>query len=83
MRSDLPSVDVDVGFTEIFDAIDWFPPPLMLDGEVRYGRIGFVSDFMYLGLERGRRNNARAGIRVGRPKFQIRDLDLRRLLSGH
>ena len=51
VRSDLPAVDVDVGFSEIFDAIDWFPPPLMLDGEVRYGRIGFVSDFMYIGLE--------------------------------
>ncbi|HUN81980.1 MAG TPA: hypothetical protein VMV81_10795 [Phycisphaerae bacterium] len=51
VRSNLPSLNVDVGFSDIFDAIDWFPPPVMMSGEVRYGRFGFVSDFIYLGLE--------------------------------
>jgi hypothetical protein len=44
-------VDVDVDFSEIFDAIDWFPPPVMLAGEVRYGRFAFLTDFMFLGLD--------------------------------
>ena len=50
VRSDL-TANVDVGFSDIFKALDWFPPPVMLGGEVRYGRLGFVSDFIYLGLE--------------------------------
>jgi hypothetical protein len=51
VRSNLPPANVDVGFDQIFKALDWFPPPVMLGGEVRYGRFGFVSDFIYLGLE--------------------------------
>ena len=51
VNPNLPTVDVDVGFTEIFKAIDWFPPPVMLAGEVRYGRFAFTSDLMFLGLE--------------------------------
>ena len=51
VNSDLPTVDVDVDFSEIFKAIDWFPPPVMLAGEVRYGRFAFLSDLMFLGLE--------------------------------
>ncbi len=47
----LPPVDVDVGFSDIFDHLDWFPPPVMLAGEVRYGRFAFITDFIYLGLE--------------------------------
>jgi opacity protein-like surface antigen len=47
----LPVVRVDIDFDEIFDSIDWFPPPVMLVGEVRYGRFAFVTDFMFLGLE--------------------------------
>ncbi len=43
--------DIDVDFSEIFDAIDWFPPPVMFVGEVRYGRFGFFTDFIYMGLE--------------------------------
>ena len=50
VRSNLPALNVDVGFSGIFHAIDWFPPPVMRSGEVRYGRFGFVSDFIYLGL---------------------------------
>jgi hypothetical protein len=44
-------VDVDVDFSEIFESIDWFPPPVMLAGEVRYGRFAFITDFMFLGLD--------------------------------
>jgi opacity protein-like surface antigen len=44
-------VDVDVDFSEIFESIDWFPPPVMVAGEVRYGRFAFITDFMFLGLE--------------------------------
>ena len=47
--------DIDVKFDEIFDALDWFPPPVMLAGEVRYGRFAFLTDFIYLGLEDGGR----------------------------
>ena len=28
VNSNLPTVDVDVNFSEIFKAIDWFPPPV-------------------------------------------------------
>ena len=51
VNPNLPTVDVDVNFSEIFKAIDWFPPPVMLAGEVRYGRFAFLSDLMFLGLE--------------------------------
>jgi hypothetical protein len=51
VNANLPTVDVDVDFSEIFKAIDWFPPPVMLSGEVRYGRFAFLSDLMFLGLE--------------------------------
>ncbi len=47
----LPPADIDVGFSEIFNSIDWFPPPVMLAGEVRYGRFAFLTDFIYLGLK--------------------------------
>jgi opacity protein-like surface antigen len=47
----LPPVGIDVDFDEIFKSIDWFPPPLMLAAEVRYDRVGFLSDFIYLGLD--------------------------------
>jgi hypothetical protein len=52
VNSNLPTVDVDVGFSEIFKAIDWFPPPVMLAGEVRSGRFAFTSDLMFLGWRR-------------------------------
>ncbi len=45
------AAEIDVGFSEIFDAIDWFPPPAMFAGEVRYGRFAFFTDFIYMGLE--------------------------------
>ena len=51
VNANLPPLDVDVDFSEIFDAIDWFPPPLMVVGEVRYGRFAAFSDFIFLGLE--------------------------------
>jgi len=47
----LPSVDVDVNFSEIFKSIDWLPPPVMVVGEVRYGRFAAFTDFIFLGLE--------------------------------
>ena len=43
--------NIDVSFSEVFDAIDWWPPPVMFAGEVRYDRLGFFTDFIYLGLE--------------------------------
>jgi hypothetical protein len=45
------TVDIDVDFSEVFDALDWLPPPVMLAGEVRYGRFAFLTDFIYMGLE--------------------------------
>ena len=47
----LPPAEIDVDFDEIFKSIDWFPPPMMLAGEVRYDRFAFLSDFIYLGVE--------------------------------
>lgn len=47
----LPPAEIDVDFDEIFKNIDWFPPPLMLAAEVRYDRVAFLSDFIYLGLD--------------------------------
>lgn len=47
----LPPAEIDVDFDEIFKSIDWFPPPVMLAAEVRYDRVGFLSDFIYLGLD--------------------------------
>ena len=47
----LPPADIDVDFSEIFKKIDWFPPPIMLAGEVRHDRIAFLGDFIYLGME--------------------------------
>jgi hypothetical protein len=43
--------DIDVSFGEIFDSLDWLPPPVMVAGEIRYGRFAVLSDFIYLGLE--------------------------------
>src|SRR5262249_37243240 len=51
VNSNLPVVHVDVGFSDIFKSIDWFPPPAMFVSEVRYGRFGAFTDFMFLGLE--------------------------------
>lgn len=51
VNANLPAVDVDVDFSEIFDAIDWFPPPVMLTGEIRYGRFAAMTDLIFLGLE--------------------------------
>jgi len=47
----LRPAEIDVDFDEIFKSIDWFPPPIMLAAEVRYDRLGFLSDFIYLGLD--------------------------------
>src|SRR5215510_14797704 len=47
----LPPADIDVDFSELFKKIDWFPPPIMLAGEVRHDRIAFLGDFIYLGME--------------------------------
>jgi len=47
----LPPADIDVDFKDIFEKIDWFPPPIMIAGEVRYDRAAFLTDFIYLGME--------------------------------
>ncbi len=47
----LQPADVDVDFSQIFDAIDWFPPPIMIAAEARNGRFALLTDFIYLGLE--------------------------------
>jgi hypothetical protein len=47
----LPPAEIDVDFDEIFKKIDWFPPPLMLAGQVRHDRIAFLTDVIYLGME--------------------------------
>ena len=47
----LPPVEVDASFSDIFDHIDWWPPPIMLAGEVRYDRFAFLTDFIRLGLQ--------------------------------
>jgi opacity protein-like surface antigen len=49
--ANLPVINVDADFSDIFESIDWFPPPVMVVGEVRYRRFAFVTDFIYLGLE--------------------------------
>ena len=51
VNANLPVIDVDVDFSEIFEAIDWFPPPVMVAGEVRYERFAFVTDLIFLGLD--------------------------------
>lgn len=48
---DLPAAQIDASFKDIFDNLDWWPPPIMLAGEVRYDRAAFVTDFIYLGEE--------------------------------
>ena len=50
----LPVIAVDVSFDEIFNNIDWWPPPVMLVGEARKGNFALVSDFIFLGLEADR-----------------------------
>jgi hypothetical protein len=47
----LPAIDVDVDFGDVFDKIDWFPPPVMVAGEVRYDRFGAFTDVIFLGLD--------------------------------
>jgi len=51
INQNLPSVDVDISFSEIFKSIDWMPPPVMFVGEVRYDRFAAFTDFIFLGLE--------------------------------
>jgi len=51
VNSNLPKIDVDVSFGDIFKDIDWFPPPTMLIGEARYGPFAAFTDFLYLGLD--------------------------------
>src|SRR5262245_38723918 len=51
VNANLPKIDVDVSFGDIFKNIDWFPPPAMVVGEVRYGRLAAFTDFIYLGLD--------------------------------
>ena len=48
-----PPSDVDISFSEIFDAIDWSPPPIMFSGEARNGPYALFTDFVYLGTEAG------------------------------
>lgn len=45
--SGLPTADVDASFSDIFENLDL---ALMVQGEVRYRRVGFLLDLAYLGL---------------------------------
>jgi hypothetical protein len=47
----LPSAHVDAGFSDVFDKLDWTPPPIMLVGEIRYDRFALVTDLVYVGFE--------------------------------
>ena len=47
----LGPVDVNIDFDQIFDHIDWWPPPIMLNGEARNGQYALFTEFIYLGLE--------------------------------
>ena len=47
----LGPANVNVDFDQIFDHIDWSPPPVMIDGEARNGRYALFTEFIYLGLE--------------------------------
>jgi hypothetical protein len=47
----LPPANVNVDFDQIFNQIDWWPPPVMIDGEARNGDYALFSEFIYLGLE--------------------------------
>ncbi|MDW6024251.1 hypothetical protein SAZ10_21100 [Mesorhizobium sp. BAC0120] len=47
----LPQANLNVDFDQIFDHIDWWPPPVMLAGEARNGPYAIFTDFMYIGLE--------------------------------
>jgi len=49
----LEPANVDLSFSDIFNAIDWSPPPAMLAGEARNGRYAVFTDFLYLGNEVG------------------------------
>jgi hypothetical protein len=41
--------DVDIDFGQLFDFIDWSPPPAMIPGEARNGRYALFTDFIYMG----------------------------------
>lgn len=43
--------DVNVNFSQIFNHIDWWPPPIMFAGEARNDRFAIFTDFLYLGLQ--------------------------------
>ena len=47
----LGPVNVDIDFDQIFDHIDWWPPPVMIAGEARNGGYALFTEFIYLGLE--------------------------------
>ena len=47
----LGPANIDLDFDQIFNHIDWSPPPVMLDGEARYDRYAVFSEFIYLELE--------------------------------
>ncbi|WP_208245619.1 hypothetical protein WGT02_37080 (plasmid) [Rhizobium sp. T1470] len=47
----LGPANVKVDFDQIFDHIDWSPPPVMINGEARNGSYALFTEFIYLGLE--------------------------------
>lgn len=47
----LGPANVDFDFDQIFDHIDWSPPPVMINGEARNGRYAIFTEFIYLGLD--------------------------------
>jgi len=43
--------DINVNFSQVFNHIDWWPPPIMFAGEARNDRFAIFTDFLYLGLQ--------------------------------
>ena len=66
----LGPVDVNIDFDQIFNHIDWWPPPVMLNGEARNGQLRSFHR-VHLPGTRGRWNRARPV-----PHFGPEDLDM-------
>ncbi|MCX7305508.1 MAG: hypothetical protein NTV73_14440 [Hyphomicrobiales bacterium] len=60
----LQPASVDLSFSDVFNAIDWSPPPVMFTGEARNGRYGLYTDFLYLGTGGGGTLSGPLGVAV-------------------
>ena len=47
----LGPANVSLDFDQIFNHIDWWPPPIMINGEARNDRYALFTEFIYLGLK--------------------------------